>query len=112
EKKAKLFNEWEREIASNLKFLNNWQPEWSRHVTIVHQNKDLHTADYTQLYDFLKQIAQPGMNMGQDRQMQMVRGNGGNRFRQYAGQNAGNLTGYNDVIGNQVIQNAVQNPRV
>nr|GFA16902.1 hypothetical protein [Tanacetum cinerariifolium] len=41
-------------IASNLKFLNNLQPEWSRHVTIVHQTKGLHTADYTQLYDFLK----------------------------------------------------------
>nr|GEV90515.1 hypothetical protein [Tanacetum cinerariifolium] len=41
-------------ITSNLKFLNNLQPEWSRHVTIVHQTKDLHTADYTQLYDFLK----------------------------------------------------------
>nr|GEW04641.1 integrase, catalytic region, zinc finger, CCHC-type, peptidase aspartic, catalytic [Tanacetum cinerariifolium] len=85
EKKAKLFNEWERftsnegesiesyyhrfvklmnnlkrnkhfpeKIASNLKFLNNLQPEWSRHLTIVHQTKDLHTADYTQLYDFLK----------------------------------------------------------
>nr|GEV26534.1 ribonuclease H-like domain-containing protein [Tanacetum cinerariifolium] len=85
EKKAKLFNEWERftsnegeliesyyhrflklmndlkrnkhfpeKIASNLKFLNNLQPEWSRHVTIVHQTKDLHTANYTQLYDFLK----------------------------------------------------------
>nr|GFB49829.1 hypothetical protein [Tanacetum cinerariifolium] len=85
EKKAKLFNEWERftsndeesiesyyhrflelmndlkwnkhfpeKIASNLKFLNNLQPEWSRHVTIVHQTKDLHTADYTQLYDFMK----------------------------------------------------------
>nr|GFC03060.1 hypothetical protein [Tanacetum cinerariifolium] len=36
------------------KFLNNLQPEWSRHVTIVHQTKDLHTADYTHLYDFLK----------------------------------------------------------
>nr|GEW73614.1 hypothetical protein [Tanacetum cinerariifolium] len=84
EKKAKLFNEWERftsnegesiesyyhrflklmndlknkhfpeKIASNLKFLNSLQPEWSRHVTIIHQTKDLHTADYTQLYDFLK----------------------------------------------------------
>nr|GEY34574.1 hypothetical protein [Tanacetum cinerariifolium] len=85
EKKAKLFNQWERftsnegesiesyyhcflklmndlkrnkhfpeKIASNLKFLNNLQREWSRHVTIVHQTKDLHTADYTQLYDFLK----------------------------------------------------------
>nr|GEZ30666.1 hypothetical protein [Tanacetum cinerariifolium] len=85
EKKAKLFNEWERftsnegesiksyyhrflklmndlkrnkhfpeKIALNLKFLNNLQPEWSRHVTIVHQTKDLHTTNYTQLYDFLK----------------------------------------------------------
>nr|GFB77740.1 hypothetical protein [Tanacetum cinerariifolium] len=54
------------------------------------------------------QIAQPGMNMGQDRQMQMVGGNGGNQFRQYAGQNVGNPTGYNDVIRNQVIQNIAQ----
>nr|GFD50568.1 hypothetical protein [Tanacetum cinerariifolium] len=34
--------------------------------------------------------------------MQMIRGNGRNQFRQYAGQNAGNPTGYNDVIGNQI----------
>ncbi|GKE83699.1 hypothetical protein Tco_1557441 [Tanacetum coccineum] len=85
EKKAKLFNEWERftstdgesiktyyhrfsklmndfkrnkhfleKIASNLKFLNNLQPEWRRHVTIFYQTKDLHEVDYTQLYDFLK----------------------------------------------------------
>nr|GFB30404.1 hypothetical protein [Tanacetum cinerariifolium] len=120
-------------IASNLKFLNNLQPEWTRHVTIVHQTKDLHTDDYTQLYDFLKynqkevdelkaeriaknqdplalmansnnsyrissnprnrQIAQSGMNMGKDRQMQMVGGNGGNQFRQYVGQNARNPAG-------------------
>nr|GFA71530.1 hypothetical protein [Tanacetum cinerariifolium] len=33
--------------------------------------------------------------------MQMVGGNGGNQFRQYARQNAGNPAGYNDVIGNQ-----------
>ncbi|GJR97731.1 hypothetical protein Tco_0269905 [Tanacetum coccineum] len=117
-------------IASNLKFLNNLQPEWSRHVTIVHQTKDLHTADYTQLYDFFKYnqkkvddlraerlakthdplalmansnnpfnylIAQPGMNMGQERQLQMVGGNGVNQFRQYARQNVGNQNGYNAV---------------
>nr|GFD04628.1 hypothetical protein [Tanacetum cinerariifolium] len=60
----------------------------------------------------MRQIAQPGMNMGQDKQMQMVGGNGGNQFRQYAGKNAGNPTEYNDVIRNQVNQNAVQNPRV
>nr|GEW14526.1 retrovirus-related Pol polyprotein from transposon TNT 1-94 [Tanacetum cinerariifolium] len=58
-----------------------------------------------------RQIAQPGMNMGQDRQMQMVGGNGENQFR---GHNVGNLNGYNDVqnVGNQVIQNAVQNQRI
>nr|GFC80254.1 hypothetical protein [Tanacetum cinerariifolium] len=56
----KLMNDLKRnkqfpeKIASNLKFLNNLQPEWSRHVTIVHQTKYLHTADYTQLYDFMK----------------------------------------------------------
>ncbi|GJU02968.1 retrovirus-related pol polyprotein from transposon TNT 1-94 [Tanacetum coccineum] len=73
DKKAKLFNEWERftstdgesiesyyhrfsklmndfnrnkhfleKIASNLKFLNNLQLEWRRHITIVHQTKDFH----------------------------------------------------------------------
>nr|GEV36576.1 retrovirus-related Pol polyprotein from transposon TNT 1-94 [Tanacetum cinerariifolium] len=202
----KLMNDLKRnkhfpeKIASNLKFLNNLQPEWSRHVTIVHQTNDLHTADYTQLYDFLKynqkevddmkserlartqdhlalmatsnnpytfpvppqdqpsfnqnymqqpmpnpediidsttamnmalglmakafklnystlannnqrislnpcnrQVAQPGMNMGQDGQMQMVGGNGGHQFRQYVGKNVGNLNGHNDVqnVGNQ-----------
>nr|GEZ25309.1 retrovirus-related Pol polyprotein from transposon TNT 1-94 [Tanacetum cinerariifolium] len=85
EKKAKLFNEWEKftstdgesiksyyhqfmqlindlkrnkhfpeNIASNLKFLNNLQPEWKRHVAIVRQTKNLHEADFTQIYDFLK----------------------------------------------------------
>ncbi|GJU33386.1 hypothetical protein Tco_1176975 [Tanacetum coccineum] len=80
EKKAKLFNEWERftstngesiesyyhrfsklindfsrnkhfpeKIASNLKYLNNPQPEWQRYVTIVHQTKDLYEVDYIQL---------------------------------------------------------------
>nr|GFC79707.1 hypothetical protein [Tanacetum cinerariifolium] len=42
----------------------------------------------------------------------MVGGNGGNQFRQYAGQNAGTPAGYNDVIRNQVIQNAIQSPRI
>nr|GFB06049.1 hypothetical protein [Tanacetum cinerariifolium] len=211
EKKAKLFNEWERftsnegetiksyyhrflklmidlkrnkhflkKIASNLKFLNNLQPEWSRHVTIVHQTKDLHTADYTQLYDFLKynqkevdelkskRIAktqdplalmensnnpyvfpaphqdQPSFNQNYLQQpmpnpkditdlttamnMALVlmakaftlnystptnnnqRFSSNPRNRQIA--QPGNLAGYNDVIGNQVIQNAVRNLRV
>nr|GFC55113.1 hypothetical protein [Tanacetum cinerariifolium] len=42
--------------------------------------------------------------------MQMIGGNGENQFRQYAGQNIGNLNRYNAVqnVGNQV----AQNPRV
>ncbi|GJS75845.1 hypothetical protein Tco_0725726 [Tanacetum coccineum] len=57
---SKIMNDFKRnkhfleKIASNLKFLNNLQPEWIRHVTIVHQIKDLHEVDYTKLYDFLK----------------------------------------------------------
>nr|GEY53558.1 hypothetical protein [Tanacetum cinerariifolium] len=162
---SNLMNDFKRnkhfleKTASNLKFLNNLQLEWSRHVTIVHQTKDLHTTYYTQLYDFLKynqkenymqqpmpnpeditdltttmnmalvlmantfklnystptnnnqiissnprnrQIGQPGMNIGQDRQMQMVGGNGGNQFRQYVGQNVRNQNGigWGNAIGN------------
>nr|GEV05551.1 uncharacterized mitochondrial protein AtMg00810-like [Tanacetum cinerariifolium] len=41
-------------IAADLKFLNNLQPKWKRHVTIVRQIKNLHEADFTQIYDFLK----------------------------------------------------------
>nr|GFC90443.1 hypothetical protein [Tanacetum cinerariifolium] len=40
------------------------------------------------------------MNMGQDRQMQMIGGNGGNQFRQYAWQNTRNLNG--DGIQNHI----------
>nr|GEV65827.1 zinc knuckle CX2CX4HX4C [Tanacetum cinerariifolium] len=58
-----------------------------------------------------RQISQPGMNLGQDRQMQMVCGNCGNQFRQYAGQNVGNQNGYNAVqnVRNPVVQNANPN---
>nr|GFD40708.1 hypothetical protein [Tanacetum cinerariifolium] len=66
--------------------------------------KDLHTADYTQLYDFLKY-----------NQKEMIGGNGGNQFRQYAGQNAGNMNRYNAVqnVRNQVAQNPrAQNDRI
>ncbi|GKC95435.1 integrase, catalytic region, zinc finger, CCHC-type containing protein, partial [Tanacetum coccineum] len=57
---SKIINDFKRnkhfleKIASNLKFLNNLQPEWSQNVTIVHQTMDLHEVDYTHLYNFLK----------------------------------------------------------
>nr|GEV26252.1 hypothetical protein [Tanacetum cinerariifolium] len=134
EKKAKLFNEWEKftstngesiesyyhhfmqlmndlkrnkhfleNIAANLKFLNNLQPEWKRHVIIVRQTKNHHETDFTQIYDFLK--------MNQD---ENVRGNGGNQFGQYARQVAQNQQGYNawQNGGIQVAQNVVQNAGV
>nr|GEY55175.1 hypothetical protein [Tanacetum cinerariifolium] len=69
---------WERVqqiMKVNLKFLNNLQPEWKRHVTIVRQTKNLHEADFTQIYDFLK--------MNQDE-------NGGIQVAQNAVQNSGN----------------------
>nr|GEZ63341.1 hypothetical protein [Tanacetum cinerariifolium] len=127
EKKAKLFNEWERftsnegesiesyyhrflklmndlkrnkhfpeKIASNLKFLNNLQPEWSRHVTIVHQTKDLHTADYTQLYDFLKISSNP-----RNRKIAQLIQNVTNQVAQNPRvQNIGNQNGLIGVQGN------------
>nr|GEZ42057.1 hypothetical protein [Tanacetum cinerariifolium] len=57
------------------------------------------------------QIAQPVINMSQDRQTQNVRGNGGNQFGQYAGQVALNQQGYNawQNGGIQVARNAIQN---
>nr|GEV08121.1 copia protein [Tanacetum cinerariifolium] len=54
EKKAKLFNEWERFTSNDEESIESYYHQWSRHVTIVHQTKDLHTTYYTQLYDFLK----------------------------------------------------------
>nr|GEV72920.1 hypothetical protein [Tanacetum cinerariifolium] len=61
-----------------------------------------------------RQIAQPVMNMGQDRQIQNVGGNGGNQFGQYVGQVAQNQQGYNawQNGGIQGVQNVVQNAGV
>nr|GFB70937.1 hypothetical protein [Tanacetum cinerariifolium] len=121
--------------------------------TIVHQTKDLHTADYTQLYDFLKynqkdvdELKAERLAKTQDPLALMANSNNPYAFpaphqdqssfnQNYLQQpmpnpeditdpttamnmaltlmakNAGNSTGYNDIVGNQVIQNAVQNPR-
>nr|GEV31528.1 retrovirus-related Pol polyprotein from transposon TNT 1-94 [Tanacetum cinerariifolium] len=103
-------------------------PEWKRHITIVHQTKNLYEVDYNQLCDFLKMNQEevneiraerlakshdplPGINMDQDKHIQMVGGNSGNQFRQYARKNAGNQIGYNvgQVTGNQNGYNAVYN---
>nr|GEW39037.1 retrovirus-related Pol polyprotein from transposon TNT 1-94 [Tanacetum cinerariifolium] len=61
-----------------------------------------------------RQIAQPIMNMSQDRQTQNVEGNGGNQFGQYVRQVAQNQQGYNawQNGGIQVAQNIVHNAGV
>nr|GEU71420.1 hypothetical protein [Tanacetum cinerariifolium] len=130
EKKAKLFNEWERFASNDGESIESYYHRFLKLMNDLKRNKHFpeKIANYTQLYDFLKynqkerisstprnrQIAQPGMNMGQDRQIQMVRSNDGNQFSRYVGQNVGNLNGYNDVqnVGNHVIHHAVQNPRI
>nr|GEU49066.1 hypothetical protein [Tanacetum cinerariifolium] len=58
-----------------------------------------------------RQIAQPGMNLGKDRHMQMVGGNDRNQFRQYARQNIRNQNRYNikQNVRNQGITNSNAN---
>ncbi|GJY14363.1 hypothetical protein Tco_0384785, partial [Tanacetum coccineum] len=38
----------------NTKFVNHFQPEWSRFVTAAKQARDLHSVTFDQLYAFLK----------------------------------------------------------
>nr|GEU93901.1 hypothetical protein [Tanacetum cinerariifolium] len=79
-----------------------------RQMMKVRQTNNLHKADFTQIYDFLK------MNQDEDRQTQNVGGNGGNQFGQYTGQVAQNQQWYNawQNGGIQVAQNAIQNASV
>ncbi|GJY79716.1 hypothetical protein Tco_0485517 [Tanacetum coccineum] len=78
EKKAKLFNEWEREDSQQSQVLNNLQSEWKRYVTTIHQTKDLYEVDYTQLYDFLKfNQAKVVLNAVQNLGVQNVRNQNG-----------------------------------
>nr|GEV39195.1 hypothetical protein [Tanacetum cinerariifolium] len=110
EKKAKLFNEWERFTSNEGESIESYYHRFLKLMNDLKRNK--HFPE--KIASNLKQIAQPGVNMGQDRKMQMVGGNGENQFRQYAGHNVGNLNGYNAVqnVRNQVAQNPrVQNVR-
>nr|GEX22499.1 hypothetical protein [Tanacetum cinerariifolium] len=127
EKKAKLFNKWERFTSNEGESIESYYHRFLKLMNDLKRNKhfpekianEFKAERIAKTQDPLalmansnnpyrissnlrnRQIAQPGMNMGQDRQMQMVGGNGGNQFRQYTGQNAGTPAGYNDVIGNQ-----------
>ncbi|GJV74037.1 hypothetical protein Tco_1494032 [Tanacetum coccineum] len=101
EKKAELFNECERFTSTEGESIELYYHHFLKLMNDFSRNKH-----------FLEKMASNLKFLSQDRQMQMVRGNGGNQFRQYAGQNVRNQNGYNVVqnVGNQVVQNAVQNP--
>ncbi|GJX60928.1 integrase, catalytic region, zinc finger, CCHC-type containing protein [Tanacetum coccineum] len=43
-------------VSINTKFLNSLQPEWSKYVTLTHQNKNLSDVEYDALYDTLLQF--------------------------------------------------------
>nr|GEV61750.1 putative ribonuclease H-like domain-containing protein [Tanacetum cinerariifolium] len=76
EKKAKLFNEWERFTSTDEESIQSCYHRFSKLMNDFKRNKH-----------FPEKITS---NLKQDRQIQMVRGNGGNQFRQYAGQNVRN----------------------
>ncbi|GJY52676.1 hypothetical protein Tco_0443523 [Tanacetum coccineum] len=69
---SKLMNDFKRnkhfpeKIASNLKFLNNLQPEWSRHVTIVSSKRRL----------CIRQITLSWQNVGYSKRYNAVRMSG------------------------------------
>ncbi|GKE13393.1 hypothetical protein Tco_1416944, partial [Tanacetum coccineum] len=120
EKKAKLFNEWEKfkstegeSIESNYhrfsKLMNDFSQEKHFLEKIVSNLKFLYEVDYTQLYDLLK-LNQAEVNQIRAEQL-MIGGNGGNQFGQYNGQMAGIQNGYNanQNVGNRVVPNAVAN---
>nr|GEY63147.1 putative ribonuclease H-like domain-containing protein [Tanacetum cinerariifolium] len=95
EKKAKLFNEWEKFTSTDGESI-----ESNYHRTSSNPRN--------------RQIAQPVMKMGQDRQIQNVRGNGGNQLGQYVGQVAqnskglmhGGMVGFKSGTGNVVAARA------
>nr|GEV23768.1 DNA helicase [Tanacetum cinerariifolium] len=133
EKKAKLFNEWEMFTSTYGELIEYYYHRFSKLMNDFKRNKHfpkkianpttamnmaLVLIDKSFKLNYSKptnnnqrissnhrnrQIAQPGMNMGQDRQMQMVGGNDGNPFRHYAGQNVGNQNGYNAVQNTQLL---------
>ncbi|GJT05224.1 gag-pol polyprotein [Tanacetum coccineum] len=93
---SKLMNDFKRskhfpeKISSNLKFLNNLQPEWKRHVEVneLRAERLARTRDPSALME--------------------------NSNNPYNYLNVGNQNGYNATqnVGNQVVPNAIHNPSV
>ncbi|GKC86753.1 integrase, catalytic region, zinc finger, CCHC-type containing protein [Tanacetum coccineum] len=55
EKECKLYDEFDKPVQANIKFLKSLPPEWSKFMTDMKLARDLHTTNYDQLYSYLKQ---------------------------------------------------------
>ncbi|GJW73560.1 hypothetical protein Tco_0132930 [Tanacetum coccineum] len=51
----RVINMTMRPVQVNTKFLNSLPPEWSKFVTDVKLDRNLHTTNYDQLYSYLQQ---------------------------------------------------------
>ncbi|GJR57083.1 hypothetical protein Tco_1499245 [Tanacetum coccineum] len=88
---SKLMNDFKRnkhfpeKIASNLKSHNSNEHDTCTNGQGIQTNYSTPT-NYNQRISSNppnRQIAQPGINLSQDKKMLLIRGNGGNQFRQY-----------------------------
>ncbi|GJX77583.1 integrase, catalytic region, zinc finger, CCHC-type containing protein [Tanacetum coccineum] len=97
EKKAKLFNEWERFTSTDRESIESYYHR-SQTLVLIAKEFKLNYSTPTKNNQRIssnprnRQIAQPGMNMGQDRQMQMV-GDCSEAVQNPSVQNVGNQNG-------------------
>nr|GFA43065.1 hypothetical protein [Tanacetum cinerariifolium] len=99
EKKAKLFNKWERFTSNERESIESYYHRFLKLMNDLKKTntfqkrlptKDLHTADYTQMYDFLK------YNQKENVRNQVVQ----NAVQNLRVQNIGNQNGLIGVPGN------------
>nr|GEW25645.1 retrovirus-related Pol polyprotein from transposon TNT 1-94 [Tanacetum cinerariifolium] len=130
EKKAKLFNEWEMFTSNEGELIESYYHHFLKLMNDLKRNKCFpemiakdfikpkEQADCSTGYEYRsrqtdadgwRQIAQPGINIGRDRHMQMIGCNGRNQFGQYAGQLAGNQNGNRDGL---IVVSWIANPNV
>ncbi|GKE28117.1 integrase, catalytic region, zinc finger, CCHC-type containing protein [Tanacetum coccineum] len=109
EKTTKLFNEWERFTSTEGESIESPNPKdiinptTAMNMELVLMAKEFKLNYSTPTNNNQRpssnpgnmQIAQPGMDTRQERQIQLFGGNGGNQFRQYAGKITRNQNGYN-----------------
>ncbi|GJX07580.1 hypothetical protein Tco_0195512, partial [Tanacetum coccineum] len=55
EKECQLYDEFDKQVQVNTKFLNSLPQEWGKFVTDVKLARDSHTMNYDQLYSYLEQ---------------------------------------------------------